>query len=288
MTEREQAGLRGPIKLCRNATEYVCSEPSRTMYTDDTFSPQGQLLERRHCNPDGSHWVTSLRYGEHGRLIEKEEAGQTFAYRYDSLGRLEQVHQGDRVVESVKYAADGTKTQTCYNAKIQCTGVSANSMLHLSIDTVVTMTILDVNDRPTRKVLYDEDDRIIRRIAYRYNARGLLLEEGELINAAIRDDFRNRYRYDDLCRKIEVDQRWGGLGGERRTFDYNSEGDVGRVSIEQRTGLAWPEEKPQRWAQRFDYQYDDRGNWIERTTETILETGNIRLDNLDRRGLTYY
>jgi YD repeat-containing protein len=258
------------------------------MYTDDTFSPQGHLLERRHSNPDGSFWVTSSRYDEHGRLAEKEEAGQTFAYRYDSLGRLDQVHQGGHVVESINYAADGTKTQTCYNAKIQCAAVSANSMLHLSIDTVVTMTILDLNDRPTRKVLYDEDDRIIRRICYRYDARGLLLEEGELIAGSIRDDFRNAYRYDYLDRNIEVQQRWGDLGGERRTFDYNSEGDIVRVSIEQEMELAWPEEKPQRWAQRFDYQYDDRGNWIERTTETILESGVVRLDSLDRRELTYY
>jgi hypothetical protein len=115
--------------------------------------------------------------------------------------------------------------------------VCADAMLHLSIDAVVIMTVLDANDRPIRKVLYDADDRVIRRVAFRYDTRGLLLEEGELVGGSIRDDFRNVYRYDAFGRKIEADKSSGDLGGARRTFAYNQVGDMVEEIVEQNTGV---------------------------------------------------
>lgn len=161
-------------------------------------------------------------------------------------------------------------------------------MLHLSIDAVVIMTALDASDRPIRQVLYDRDDRVIRRVAFRYDARGLLIEEGELTGGSIRDDFRNVYRYDALERQIEADRRWGDIGGARRTFAYNDHGDIVQEVIEQSTGLLGEDFRPQAWTERFTYQYDDYENWIERTTETILHTGEARLSMIERRELTYH
>ena len=131
------------------------------------------------------------------------------------------------------------------------------------------------------------DDRVIRRVAFRYDARGLLLEEGELVGGSIRDDFRNVYRYDASERQIEADRRWGDLGRGRRTFAYNDRGDIVQEIIEQNTGLMMEDTGSQAWTERFAYQYDD-GNWIERTTETILHTGEARLSMIERRELTYY
>jgi hypothetical protein len=160
-------------------------------------------------------------------------------------------------------------------------------MLHLSIDAVVIMTILDASDRPIRKVLYDRDDRVIRRVAFRHDARGLLLEEGELVGGSVRDDFRNVYRYDALGRQIEADRRWYDDGGVRRTFSYNDRGDLVKEIIEQKTGLMREDTRSQTWTERFAYQYDGYDNWIERTTETILDTGGARVSMIERRALTY-
>ena len=61
----------------------------------------------------------------------------------------------------------------------------------------------------------------------------LLLEEGEVIDGAIREDLRNMYRYDATGRQIEALQRWGdGFGGSRLTFEYNDYGDIVQKSIE--------------------------------------------------------
>jgi hypothetical protein len=161
-------------------------------------------------------------------------------------------------------------------------------MLHLSIDAVIIMTVLDANDRPIRKVLYDRDDRVIRRVAYRYDARGLLLEEGESVGGSVRDEFRNVYRYDALGRQIEVNRRWGDLGGSRRIFAYNDRGDIVQESIEQNAGVLTEDIGSQSWTLRFAYQYDDYDNWIERTTETISDTGEARVSMIERRELSYY
>ena len=94
-----------------------------------------------------------------------------------------------------------------------------------------------------------------------------------------------------MGRQIEVDQRWGdGLGGARHTFEYNEHGDVVQEMIEQDTGLLNEarETVPQIWTQRFACQYDDSGNWIQRTTETIQSTGEVRLSMIEQRELTYY
>jgi hypothetical protein len=209
VTDREGVGLRGRVKICSTERDYVYPDHHWVMYTNDTFSPQGHLLERRHRNPEGSHWSIICRYDEQGRILEKEQIGeepearQLFSYRYDPFDRLNRVilhsaQESERVFESVQYAADGTKTKTSYptpldDTKRRTTGVCAESMLHVSIDAVVIMTVLDASDRAIRKVLYDADERVIRRIAFRCDGRGLLLEEGELVGGSIRDDFRNVY-----------------------------------------------------------------------------------------------
>jgi len=128
-------------------------------------------------------------------------------------------------------------------------------------------------------VLYDLDDRVIRRVTFRYDERRLLLEEGEVVGGSIRDDFRNVFRYDALGRKIEVLQRWGDeLGGARLAFAYNGHGDVVQKSIEQNLGFLRDDDAgSQSWMERFAYQYDDHGNWIQRTTETISHSGEARV-----------
>jgi hypothetical protein len=304
--EREEAELRGPVKTCGADRDYVYPDRHWVMHTDDAFSPQGHLLERLHRNPDGSRWWMVCRYDERGRILEKEHTGQEpegrqmFSYRYDSLGRLDRVivhsaPEGERVFEWMQYSADGTKTKTSYptplsDTKRRTTGVSADARLHLSIDAVAIMTVLDATDRPIRKVLYDVDDRVIRRVAFRYDEHGLLLEEGEVVGGSIREDFRNVFRYDALGRKIEVVQRWGDeLGGSRLAFAYNEHGDVVQKSIEQNSGFLRDDDAgAQSWTERFAYQYDDHENWIQRTTETILRTGEARVSMIEQRELIYY
>jgi hypothetical protein len=303
MTDLDEAGLRNQVKVCRTKRTYVYPDHEWVMYTDDTFSPEGNLLERHHRNPRGSEWSITCRYDEQGRILEKMQAGEMqvvqrrFSYHYDPSWRLAQVmlhshEEGERVFESVRYAADGIRSTTLYPTPLDenqrnTTSVDGESMLHFWVDAVAIMTVFDANDRPVRKVLYDIDDRVIRRVGFRYDARGLLLEEGELIGGSVREDLRKIYRYDASGQLIESESRWSDHGGRRRTFTYNNRGDISQEIVSQHGGLIWKDDGIQVSTQRFIYRYDDHENWIERTT-TTSSSGKARISMIEHRDLAYH
>jgi len=289
------------VRFCRTEIDYRQSDRPWVMVTSDTYSLAGSLIEWRHQNPDGSCWSIAARYGDDGKLLEKEHSGgpagaELYSYHYDAFGRLDRVtlrsaKQDERIFESVQYAQDGTKTRTSYPTPLdeeqrKSTGVSVEAALHSSIDTVVIMTLLDTDDRPIRKVLYDADERIIRRIGFRYDDRGLLVEEGELIDGVMQEDFRNLYRYDALGRKTEVDRHCGNHARVLRTYTYNEHGDVELEHIRQNVLLF--DEGTQEWSQEFGYEYDPAGNWTRRTLDTVLHTAERRSVRIEQRELTYF
>ncbi len=55
-----------------------------------------------------------------------------------------------------------------------------------------------------------------------------------------------------------------------------------------RTGGMVEEGGDQDWKTLSRYQYDDRGNWVERVAETVLRTGDRTLSMIERRSLNYY
>ena len=76
----------------------------------------------------------------------------------------------------MQYAADGTKTSTTYRLRLNETQRMTSSIAASGpccicrLKAVVIMAVLDANDRPIRKVFYDADDRVIRRVAFRNTA----------------------------------------------------------------------------------------------------------------------
>jgi len=299
MNDRETADLRGPVKTCSTEHDIAYPDHHWMSYIEDVFSPEGNLLEKRLRNPDGSHWSIVCRYDEHGRLYEKRHSGdatgaegEEFSYHYDAAGRLERVMRrsekdGERLFESFQYALDGTKRQSDYPIPLPANaGIACGCMLHFSRDTVVTMMLFDGHSRPARKVLYDADDRVIRRIAFRYDSRGLLVEEGEIIDGRINEDFRNIFEYDESGRTIVDDRKWGDWGGERRTFTRNEHGDVVEQRIAQISLI--PEHDGACWAERSRFQYDEHQNWTERITDTVRASGEITVSVIERRALVYH
>jgi hypothetical protein len=264
-----------------------------------TFSPEGNPIEKLQRNPTGSRWSIICRYDEQGRLQQKRHSGdvtwaerEELSYHYDAAGRLDRVMRhsekdGERLFESFQYAGDGTKRQSLYPAPLPPNvGIACECMLHMSTDTVVTMMLFDHAGRPATKVLYDADDRVIRRIAFRYDSRGLLVEEGEIIGGRMREDFRNAFQYDESGRTIVDDRKWGDWGGERRTFTHNEYGDLTEVRIESACRLKGS--GVECWAERSRFQYDDHQNWTERVTDTVRSSGEITVSATGRRTLVYY
>jgi len=89
MTDREETGLRGPVKTCTEETIY----PGGEYLTTTEYSPDGRVLAVRTPQTDGSEWVSSNIYNTNGHLVKTVsgklgEKGTEIRYDYDDSGRL--------------------------------------------------------------------------------------------------------------------------------------------------------------------------------------------------------
>ncbi len=282
MTGREEAGLRGLVRECITET----GQADGVAVTERQFARDGRLLEAGHRNPDGSEWHASYRYTEDGRLLEKEYGGtdpisgdRLFQYEYDPLGRLQRVTARnaageERVFQSHTYEPSGEHRRTEYRdpalAGPERRSPPAELMLERTADSVAVLTFFDAADRPVKRILYDGNDMVIRRVLIRHDEAGRIVEEGEAEPGdKIREDFRHLYRYDELGRRIEADLYWYAFGGQRVRTTYNEQGDVAEERTLHRAGeVDLSEPGDREWAFRYEYTYDPHGNWLTRTITT--------------------
>jgi YD repeat-containing protein len=90
MSDRQKAGLRGPVKLY--IEEDVLSDGSELL-TANEYNLDGRLLSTRVINPEGSEWVTTEIYSADGRLLKSisgasGEPGAETLLTYDEARRL--------------------------------------------------------------------------------------------------------------------------------------------------------------------------------------------------------
>ena len=123
MTDRDQAELRGPVKMCAVEREYIYPDRPWVMHTSSTFSEDGDLVEQHHQNPDGTEWSIVCHCDDRGRVSHKEHrepnAVKVLSYHYDAEGRLERVSArldtgAEWVCESYRYDQAGGKMATIY------------------------------------------------------------------------------------------------------------------------------------------------------------------------------
>ncbi len=304
MNDREQFGLRGHVRACVLDLDYVYPDHHSVMSTSTVFSPEGNLLRQDHRNPDGSSWSIVCRYDEQGRILGRSGSEDplsadwalSYHYDYDALGRLERVVRRsaggvERVLESYRYEATGRKILTEHlNLGLRKQGivVGVEDSFHPSAVASSIVTFFDEHDRPVKRIIYDPNDRVDRRILFRYDAAGRLLEEGEDEgNGRIRQDYRQVYTYDNQGRILSKTRHHYAFGTVRNTFLYNGNGDVAEERHQNTHGIL-DDRCDQDWAEHFQYVYDGSGNWTERITETRQSTGETRVSMVARRSLEYY
>src|SRR5205809_2045502 len=219
MTDRESAGLRGPVAFCE-------TESNQGQVQGESFDSEGQRIELWYGSPRGDS-TSQWHYDPNGHMITEKHTGfadQTRTYEYDNAGRLIRVRthlpSGIRHVdESWLYHDDGSSTVTQYTdlrVPRMEVAVCVDATLHHSQDTVRITIKRDPSGNPVQKLLYDIDMRIIREILFRYDEGGRLVEEGEADHVGvIRDDMRNLYRYDAQGRTVAIERRYYFGGGRR-------------------------------------------------------------------------
>ena len=116
MSDREKAGLHGPVRTC--VVETISPDRKPDLTTTE-YDPDGRLLTLRITNSDGTGWGTEKTYDVDGRLTRtisgnSPEPGVESVYTYDGAGRLVSItnspHEGDRI--DFHFDEQGHKTAT--------------------------------------------------------------------------------------------------------------------------------------------------------------------------------
>jgi antitoxin component YwqK of YwqJK toxin-antitoxin module len=356
VTEREKAGLRGPVKTCVEETSY----PTGKSLTTTEYDLDGRLLETRISNPDGSEWVTTKTYDADGRLVKASsgksgEPATESLYTYDERGRLKEITsaegKGNRT--SYRYEQQGRKTEVKTFAPevfernkgmavagsmwdaAQAFGVGAPEGGSIT-------TLFDERDLPIELQILDSKERVVKSFIRTYDENGRIREEnqiqenpaltfpGELSDnlndkqlETLKSLFRGKngtgksFVYDSQGRVAEVRDRNWGLD-ELTTTSYNEHGDISEERKTATSNLAFPREaftidedgtvipdrsegvsepppdleRTTRTIYEYRYEYDQNGNWTERTVvfrevvDGSSESGES--STVYRRTLTYF
>jgi len=185
MSDREQSGLRGLVKIC--VEESLFADRSVMVATTE-YSPEGRLLTTRFNNPDGSEWVTTREYDSDGRLTiikpaNSDDPTSETIYVYDGAGRsLSITNTGN--ADRTDFQYDGGRKvgiqrfdpRTLERSRSCAYAVSAWEAAACGAGIPLGGTIMTIygDDRPIEMQTRDSGGQIIGRIIRTYNAAGLL------------------------------------------------------------------------------------------------------------------
>lgn len=243
ISDRERAGLRGPVRTCREETVY----PGGKSFTTTEYSLDGKLLTTRTSQSDGSEWVTSQTYDADGRLAKivsgkLGDPGTERLYSYDETGRLLSItnspEKGNRT--DFRYDEQGRKTTTQsfdpktlqsnqntlfggspWDAALAGFGVSGGAS---------ATTIYDGNDQPTELQILDAEGRIVTRFVRTYDANGRITEENQtlenpalMMTAGQRADFNDK-QFEATNKALK--SMLSGRNGTGKSYTYDPQGRV--------------------------------------------------------------
>jgi YD repeat-containing protein len=250
MSDREKAGLRGPVKTC---VEERTGPPDDTKYwTTTEYRPDGRLLTTRNANSDGSEWIRTQTYDADGRLTKTTwgkvgEPGDESLYAYDGTGRLLTItsHPEKSGRIDFQYDEQGRKSsiqsfdpETLQRAQeTSYMGSPWDAAVRAGIGVPVggnILTIYNDNDQPTEIQLRDGQGRIVTRIVRSYDQNGRIIEENQIQeNPALMfaDKFGSEGRPQPTAAQLEamskaMKQMMGGRSGTGTSYSYDSQGRV--------------------------------------------------------------
>jgi YD repeat-containing protein len=194
VTDREKAGLRGPVKTC--VEEIVQS--TGAIFLAFEYAVDGKLITCHQTNPDGSQWLTTHTYDSDGRLTEivsgkvddlttvslhtfNEGPGRAPTagadgkviqtnYVHDEQGRKMAVKTfSPQVLEQYR---GGVYTDSFWTAAESGIGVPTGGSV---------ATLHDERDLPLEKRILDNEGRLLSRFVRKYDANGRVLEEHQIL-----------------------------------------------------------------------------------------------------------
>jgi len=307
-TDRERDGLRGPVRTCIDFYG-AGAEPN---YGAEYAIDGSLLLSHRRGSP-GSRVETICSYDDAGRLTAVVDAHYRDEIQYDADGRKKKVRT---VLPRPERENTASGVDFIFEAIERDGGLIGGGTI---------TTRYDQNDQPIESLVRDAQGELLTRIIHEYDTEGrpvrdsLVRESFEWRDSMVSEEqraqlphylqmFRKQMRellargpsffkgaerthvYDQQGRLTELHLTMGSLRQDV-TVSYNERGDVVQW-VRLQSGTPLPERvSPRDWStgQEFAYQYDARGNWIEKKTRTLGKAGEPASEGaVHRRELTYY
>jgi YD repeat-containing protein len=341
MTDREKAGLRGPVQKVMSETYMAVMEtkvmPDKPNFREENvYLADGRLMSRS----DGTTWKSTYQYDPDGRLQEVWQSSghedHVTRYTYDPQGRLKRVasakgNAAEFTAETYQYASDGTKTKIWF---IPPEAHGPNVGIHLSIEgselsiaspgAASLTTVYDRRGFPTESLAHGPLHELVVRASYICDEEGHIVEEKlepghdpasgvgdqfpEELRAVVQKVFASHfmnqhivYKYDKAGNRIEMKREMGAMGSDTRHTRYDGHGN--RIFEEsesrERGGLDFDlngNEVPEtvkidesRNSTRFEYKYDEHGNWTEQVQWSRVEPGKQQFKSMMvKRMLSYF
>jgi hypothetical protein len=194
MTDREKAGLRGPVKTC--VEEIV--NPTGAISLAFEYAADGRLLICRQTNPDGSEWLTTNTYDADGRLTKtvwgkSGDPSTVWLYTYDEGKAATGPTDGNGKVIRTTYRRDehGRKMAVkTFSPEVleQYRGGAITDSFWASAEVGVGVpesgcvaTVYDDRDLPIEMRILDTKGRSLTHVVRKYDANGRMLEEHQIL-----------------------------------------------------------------------------------------------------------
>jgi len=310
MSDREQAGLRGPVKTCVEETIHPSpdDQPRRSTVATE-YTPGGRIIR-----PGDEEWISILTYYVQGNLPD-ETSGSAGGpsheptYSYDKKGHKTKVETFEPRPDQPNVASAGPPWEGSDLAFVRPSGGGTIT------------TIYGEQDVAIEGQLRNAEGQLVSRIVRTLDSNGKITSEklivetpellipGESLMAAYVCSGEVSYSYDAEGRMTRKEERGGLFGREATTrIVYNEHGD----REEERTTIVWspeigrefrlnedgtillvgdppPASPPTEYETRYTYQYDSYGNWIEQSVTSRFSPNEPFAPSVSyRRSLTYY
>jgi YD repeat-containing protein len=287
MSEREKAGLRGPVKQCTSESVSPSAEGAgewRFSYTTE-YDPDGRILSHSGTNPDGSKWVETFSYDSQGRVLKRawnQPDGQIneTSYTYDERGRLIGTAGSGQSNESTRFTFDehGRKTRIVSSTlKLSPTdtkghvatsvNIENDDLIAPALEGGTVKTLFNERDQPTETRVYDADGQLITRLVRTYDTQGRPAETKMIIDnpeSMFPTDIREKILAESGASAAELKEQLTqllggpqGMGGISYTYDAQ-----GRVTEKRQHFGAASHERLTK------ITYNDHGDKIDECTTT--------------------
>ena len=292
-SERERAGLRGPVSVVR--TEVV------------------EFAQGDGKDAAGSRWpLQSVGYNRHGGKSRQTDfnqdgsASQTLIYASDAQGRatgfeefsggmtVSRKHvfvldeKGNRVEHGIVQpdGAKGEKNLYRYDERGRL--IEAKLLEHKGALLSRTVYAYDARGRRASQTIYNADDSVSSVSRITYDARGRVTERNRLDGGLL--TYRVRYKYDRRGRLVEQETVGSVVEPDFPPAEVHAPGRVVYVygaAAQPREAIAYGPDGAVR--ERVLFEYDSHGNWVKRThLPQSAAPGNSVTRRVEYRHIEYF